>query len=82
MSVKNPLGEIISDEQFEQLMNEGLLNPMRVRDRTIKARYDEMRIGKPLSSDKCIEKIRDEEYPYLTFETIRKIVMCRWKKRN
>ena len=79
----NPLSEIITDEQYEQLMKDGLLNPLRVRDVIIKKRYEELKNGtEKMSSSERIDKIQREEYKYLTFETIRKIVMNKWEKRN
>ena len=77
----NPLGEIISDEQYDELMAGGYLNSIKIRDKTIKNRYNELRkLPEKLSSFDCIDKIQREEYKYLTFESIRKIVMTNGKR--
>ncbi len=68
----NPLSDIIPDEIFHKLDREKLLNFTSVRDHLIRRKYKRYRAMK-LSANEAIFKIR-EEYPYLQFDTIRKIV--------
>lgn len=73
MSATNPLSEIITDEQFEQLQKKGVLDFIAIRNIGIKQEYTRLR-GMKISSDSCIETLMND-YPSLAFETIRKIVM-------
>jgi hypothetical protein len=68
----NPLADLISDDIFDLLYSRGLINEKSVRDHTIRNKFKEMRVAKTSASD-AIEKLRNE-YPYLQFDTIRKIV--------
>ena len=68
----NPLSDLISNEVYNLLNSRGFLNETSLRDRIIRKRFKSLRMKKYRVSD-AIEIIR-EDYPYLQFETIRKIV--------
>ena len=68
----NPLSELISDEVFEILDSRGLINQKSVRDYKIRKRFDNLRKDE-LSTGDAIEKIQ-KDYPYLQFDSIRKII--------
>ena len=68
----NPLADLISDNVYEILNSRGLINEKSVRDYQIKRRFKKMREDR-ISATIAIDKLRDE-YPYLQFDTIRKIV--------
>ncbi|MEN8138709.1 MAG: hypothetical protein ABFR62_09760 [Bacteroidota bacterium] len=68
----NPLADLISDSVYETLNSRGLINEKSVRDYQIKRQFKEMRDAK-MSATNAIDKLRDA-YPYLQFDTIRKIV--------
>jgi len=71
----NPLSELISDEVYELLDSKGLINKKSVRDYMIRKRFDNLR-KKEISAGDAIEKIQ-EDYPYLQFDSIRKIIYNR-----
>lgn len=68
----NPLSELITDDVFELLDNHNLFNEKGVRDFQIRKKFRRMREDEVPACD-AIETLRDE-YPYLQFDTIRKIV--------
>jgi hypothetical protein len=68
----NPLNDLISDEIYSLLNERGLINEKSVRDYIIRNKFKEMRDSKMNVGD-AIEALR-EEYPYLQFDSIRKIV--------
>ena len=68
----NPIFQILSDELYGKLVELNLLNKKVIRDFQIKRRYLELRNDGMKSAD-AIESILDE-YPYLQFDTVRKIV--------
>ena len=68
----NPLSELISDEIFELLQSRGLINQKSLRDYEIRKKFKQMRQAN-ISAAEAINRLR-EEYPYLQFDTIRKIV--------
>jgi len=68
----NPLNDLINDEIYELLNSKGLINEKSVRDHLIRKRFADLK-QKNISASKAIEVIR-EDYPYLQFDTIRKIV--------
>ena len=68
----NPLAELISDDVYDLLETHNLLNEKSVRDFQIRRKFRQMRHREVAAYD-AIEKLR-EEYPYLQFDTIRKIV--------
>ena len=68
----NPLSDLINDTTYSILYNKGLINEKSVRDYQIKRKFREMRNEK-VSATNAIDQLR-EHYPYLQFDTIRKIV--------
>lgn len=70
--IENPLSELISDEVYSVLDSRGLINKKSVRDYMIRKRFDNLR-EKEISAGDAIEKIQ-EDYPYLQFDSIRKII--------
>jgi hypothetical protein len=70
--IDNPLSELISDDIYELLNSHGLIDEKAVRDYQIRKKFKSLRSGKVSAGD-AIDAIR-EEYPYLQFDTIRKIV--------
>jgi len=68
----NPLADLISDEIYELLDSRGLINEKSVRDYQIRKKFKTLRENKISASD-AIDRLR-EDYPYLQFDTIRKIV--------
>ncbi len=70
--IENPLSDLISDEIFELLDVHGLIDEKAVRDYQIRKKFKQLRSSKVSAGD-AIDSIR-EEYPYLQFDTIRKIV--------
>jgi hypothetical protein len=71
-SANNPLAELISDDTYNLLISRGLIDEKSVRDYIIRKKFKNLRANKISASD-AIETLR-EEYPYLQFDTIRKIV--------
>lgn len=69
---ENPLAELISDNIFELLKERGLFNEKSLRDYQIRKKYKSLR-EKNINSTDAID-ILQGEYPYLQFDTIRKIV--------
>ncbi len=69
--VKNPLRSHIPDSIFEFLVKNNLIKEKGVRDFQIKERFRILREKYP--TNKAIE-ILQQEYPYLQYETIRKII--------
>lgn len=72
MYSRNPLNDLISDDIYEILNDHNLINEKSVRNHIIRKKYRELRNSKVSSTD-AISNLR-EEYPYLQFDTIRKIV--------
>ncbi len=70
--INNPLSDLISDEIYELLEAQGLIDDKAVRDYQIRKKFKQLRAGKVSAGD-AIDTIR-EDYPYLQFDTIRKIV--------
>jgi len=68
----NPIADLISDEIYELLLSRRLINDRAVRDYIIRKKFKSLRAQKLRTGD-AIDSIR-EEYPYLQFDTIRKIV--------
>ena len=68
----NPISDLISDEIYDILSSRGLINDKMVRDHIIRQSFYDLRADKMRASD-AIDSLRDE-YPYLQFDTIRKIV--------
>lgn len=74
-SINNPLSELISDEVYVLLNSRGLINKKSVRDYIIKKRFNLLR-DMELTTGEAIEDIR-KDYPYLQFDSIRKIIYNR-----
>lgn len=70
--IDNPLNDLISDDIFDLLNSHGLIDEKSVRDYQIRKKFKNLRATKVSAGD-AIDVIR-EEYPYLQFDTIRKIV--------
>ncbi len=68
----NPLSGLISDEVYLMLERHHLLSEKGVRDYQIRQQFRAMRRRNVPAYD-AIEQLR-EDYPYLQFDTIRKIV--------
>lgn len=68
----NPLSDLIADDVYEILNKNGLINHKSVRDYHIRLIFKNLRSSKHSAGD-AIDKIR-QRYPYLQFDTIRKIV--------
>jgi hypothetical protein len=68
----NPLSELISNDIYELLSSHGLIDEKSVRDFQIRKKFKQLRSSKVSAGD-AIDAIR-EHYPYLQFDTIRKIV--------
>lgn len=68
----NPLADIINDKLFVELIRRGVVNEKYVRDYYLRSKFKEMRESR-VSANEAIEKL-NAEYPYLQFDTIRKIV--------
>jgi len=68
----NPLAGLISDEVYEVLEAHHLLSEKGVRDYRIRQQFRSLRDNNVPAYD-AIEQLRDA-YPYLQFDTIRKIV--------
>jgi hypothetical protein len=71
-TLNNPLSDLISDDIFELLHSRGLIHERAVRDYRIRVKFKALRAQKIRTGD-AIDSLR-EEYPYLQFDTIRKIV--------
>lgn len=70
--MSNPICQIISDDLFHTLQKLNLLNHKVIRDFQIKRSYQAYRNDGHRSAD-AIDLIL-EEYPYLQFDTVRKII--------
>lgn len=68
----NPLADLISDEVYEVLAREGLIDERGLRDYQIQTLFRKYRAAK-VSASAAIELIQ-KEYPYLGFDSINKIV--------
>jgi len=77
--VKNPLKPHIPDSIFQFLIEHNLLREKGVRDFHIRTRFRELK--KNHSTQQALE-ILQEEYPYLQYETIRKIIYQKTEPRS
>lgn len=68
----NPLADLISDDIYELLDSKGLINTRKIRDYHMRKRFFELRDSKK-SAGQAFETLK-LEYPYLEYDTIRKIV--------
>jgi len=69
--VQNPLKTHISDSVFQFLVKNNLLNEKGVRDFKIRNKFNSLK--QQYSTQNAIE-ILQTDYPYLQYETIRKII--------
>ena len=69
--INNPLRDLIDDATFEQLERHKLFSEKALRDYQIRQLFKDMR--QQMSAGDAIDRIRDL-YPYLQFDTVRKIV--------
>ena len=79
-TLNNPLSDLISDDIYELLNSRGLIHERAVRDYRIRVKFKALRAQKIRTGD-AIDSLRDE-YPYLQFDTIRKIVHNPPKQAN
>jgi ribonuclease HIII len=70
--IENPLSGLISDDIYELLSSQGLIDSKSVRDYQIRRQFKQLRSNK-VSAGEAIDAIQ-HEYKYLQFDTIRKIV--------
>lgn len=70
--INNPIPDLISDEVYELLMKEGLLNETGIRNYLIQTKFRELK-DLNVSSTEAIGIIKNE-YPQLEQDTINKIV--------
>lgn len=70
--INNPIPDLITDEIYQLLESKGLINGKSVRDYQIKRKFKSLRDSKKSASE-SIDILR-ADYPYLQFDTIRKIV--------
>lgn len=75
--IENPLSDLITDEVFELLNKEGLLDEKGIRNYLIQNRFKELRVDKKTATEAI--GILQQDYPYLGFDTINKIV---YKKKK
>ena len=68
----NPLTGLISEDTYALLIEHDLLSEKGVRDYQIRRQFRMMR-RRDIPAYEAIEALR-EQYPYLQFDTIRKIV--------
>ena len=68
----NPLSGLISEDVYSILLEHDLLSEKGIRDYQIRKQFRLMR-RRNVPAYEAIEELR-EEYPYLQFDTIRKIV--------
>jgi hypothetical protein len=67
----NPLQKYLDDQLYHLLLKRGFLNERAIRDLYIKNRYGQL---KEEARPKEIFQIIQEEFSYLSVETIRKII--------
>ncbi|RFM23223.1 MAG: hypothetical protein D0433_12130 [Candidatus Thermochlorobacter aerophilum] len=70
--MRNPIRELVSDDVFIKLRQNRLIDEKQLRDYHIRQLFKAARERK-LSAADAIEYVQ-KEYPYLQFDTIRKIV--------
>ena len=70
--IENPISDLISDDIYELLDSNGLIDEKAGRDYQIRKRFKQLRATK-ISAGDAIDTIR-QDYQYLQFDTIRKIV--------
>ena len=70
----NPIRDYLDDEKFKLLWEKGFLNERAIRDHYIREKFGELK--QELKPKRIIEMLQ-EEFSYLSNETIRKIVYSR-----
>ncbi len=70
----NPLREFIPDELFYKLQEKGFLNERAVRDYYMKKQFEKLRKH---HQPKRIFEMLQQEFPYLSVDTVRKIIYSR-----
>lgn len=70
----NPLREYLNDELFKTLLKKGFLNERAIRDLYIRNKFSTL---KHSVRPKNVINMLQQEFPYLSTETIRKIVYSR-----
>lgn len=68
----NPISDLIPDPVYQVLEANHLLSEKGIRDYQIRLRFRTLR-NQDIPATDAIEQLR-EEYPYLQFDTLRKIV--------
>ncbi|MCK9281078.1 MAG: hypothetical protein M0P71_10685 [Melioribacteraceae bacterium] len=71
-SIDNPLSDLISNDIYSALLERELINEKSVRNHIIRKKYQDLR-NKEISTSDAIYELQ-QQYPYLQFDTIRKIV--------
>jgi hypothetical protein len=69
----NPLKEYLSDELYQLLRANDIINEKGLRDFLIRRIFRQLKESQSLSTPDAIQQIK-ELYPYLQLDTIRKIV--------
>jgi hypothetical protein len=69
--MQNPISSLVADDLFQTLFSLDLLNEKKLRDYEMRMKYEHFK--KIFSAADAIEKVR-EEYPYLQYDTVRKII--------
>jgi len=69
--INNPLDDLIDDATFDELYKNRLFNDKAIRDYKIRRMFRDFRTQ--MSAGDAIDAIR-EQFPYLQFDTVRKIV--------
>jgi hypothetical protein len=72
-SMENPLTGIISDELFNTLLANDLLNEKALRDFMIRQQFKKLKAESNMRTMEVMNEIQ-RMYPYLQLDTIRKIV--------
>ncbi|MFZ0390611.1 MAG: hypothetical protein WAN36_09125 [Calditrichia bacterium] len=70
----NPLREFIPDDLFYKLKAKGFLNDRAIRDYYMKQRFEVLKKNHP---PKEIFVMLQREFPYLSVDTVRKIIYSR-----
>ena len=69
----NPLSNVLSDEVYSLLRQNDLLNEKSLRDYIIRQMFTKLKAAGKVKTAEAIKAVR-EMYPYLQYDTIRKIV--------
>ncbi len=69
----NPISELVSDDVYAMLRENDLLNEKSLRDYIIRQMFLKLKAEGTMKTSQAIKALM-EMYPYLQFDTIRKIV--------